>query len=193
MMSSCRNGRVISSTACLSGWNPMISRAPSTASSPKTSVRRRRRTFARRAATAGRRRDAALAVPILAQLLKQFRQLDLQLLNRPVVAHHEVRSLGLFVLRQLPCGPGLHQLVTAGGRALGSQVLVGDDDNRLVEHLFHSRLEQQRHLHHCRGAIIRVLAELRNPLADTWPEHALEPLALLVVAEDTRRNGAAVD
>src|SRR4051795_11690716 len=138
MMSSCLRGSVISSTACLSGCSPITTTSPTIASSARNTRLRRRRTAARRAAGgAARRRDVALAVAILIQLRKQFRQLDLQLFNRPVVAHDVVRFLGLFVLTQLPRRPRLDQLVPARGSAPGADVLVGDDSDGLVEHGFH--------------------------------------------------------
>src|SRR4051794_3116642 len=119
----------------------MTSSAPSTAMTPSATFRRRRRTLARRAPTGARRLDAALAVPILHQLLKHFRQLDLQLLNRPVVAHDVVRFLGLFVLGQLARGTRLDQLMLASGSALAADVFVGHNGDGLVERVFHSRFE----------------------------------------------------
>src|SRR3954467_7654081 len=183
MMSSWRSGSVISCTACLSGCRPISSTTPRSVISPRTRLRRRRRTFAaRRAAAVGRPLLVALAAAILSQLLKHFRQLGLQLLNRPVVADDEIRSLGLFVLGQLPCGPCLDQLVSARRSAPGANLLFGHDGDRPVEHRFHSRLEQQRPLHDRRGLILRTFAEFRNPPAHARPEDALEPFALPVVS-----------
>src|SRR3954452_21969355 len=107
MMSSCRSGSVISCTACLSGWSPITTTNPTSASraTPRRTLRRRARA-ARRADALGRRWVAAgLATVggILNQLRKYLGQLGLQLLNRAVVADDEVRFLGLFVLGQLPC------------------------------------------------------------------------------------------
>src|SRR5436190_10438693 len=134
-----------------------------------------------------------LAVPIQSQLRKHIRQLDLQLLNRPVVADDKVRFLRLFVLGQLAGRALLYQLVPPRGGTSGADFLVGDDDEGLVEHRFHPRLEQQRHLDDGGRALLHRLAEVRNPLADAWPEDAFEPLALLVVAEHLRRDGRPVD
>src|SRR5215218_260971 len=120
MTSSCLSGRVISCTACLSGFRPIRRTTPASDRSATRKRSRRRRTWAaRRAAAVGRRREVALAVPILSQGRKDLRQLGLQLLNGPVVADDEVRFLRLFVLRELTRRAGREQLVPTRSRALG--------------------------------------------------------------------------
>src|SRR4051812_43576934 len=136
MMSSCRSGRVISCTACLSGCSPMTNAsAPSVQAATTRRSRRRRARAARRAAAWGGRRVPALAVAvgcILSQPLQHCGQLRLQLLERAVIPNDEVRFLRLFVLRELPRGARFDQLLATGGGAPGANFLIGKHNDRLV-------------------------------------------------------------
>src|SRR5207248_6985555 len=99
----------------------------------------------------------------LAQNLGQF---GLQITQVAVVCDDEVRSLRLFVLCEVAGGARLDERMTARSRALGADGLVRDHGDRLVEHVLHPGLEQQRNLDDRRRRILYGRAELRNPLAD---------------------------
>src|SRR4051812_27392246 len=177
MMSSWRSGSVISCTACLSGCMPIRTTPPMIPMRTAATRTRRRRTLAaRQAAGLGRRLLVALAVAILSQLLNHFRQLDLQLFKRPVVADDKVRFLRLFVLAQLTRSALGNSGMATSARALGADVLVGDDRDGLVEHGFHSSLEQERHFDDSGRPSFNLFPELGHPSPHHGPQDAFEPL-----------------
>ena len=77
-----------------------------------------------------------------AQLLKDGRQLRLELLDSPIVDDHICRSLRFFLLRELPGGALLERLMAASFGAAHSQLLLGDHRDRCIEDALHPSLEQ---------------------------------------------------
>src|SRR5687768_10606065 len=112
MMSSWRSGRVISRTSSPRGPRPATvaaTPAPSAAATSSAAIRRRR--------TAGRARrrlaEAVWAIALdLPDLPQYVLQLSLQLVNRAVVSHREVRTLRLLGLGELAPGALLNRFMT---------------------------------------------------------------------------------
>src|SRR5436305_8193302 len=115
--------------------------------------------------------------------LKNFRQLLLQLLDRPVVNHGVRRTLRLFLLGELAGATLGQRLVPAASRPLGAQLLVGHHRDRGVERSLHPGLEQEWYLHHCRPRRRRAGLErgppAGHPLTHPRPQQLLEPGPIL--------------
>ena len=120
----------------------------------------------------------------------------LQLVERAVVAHREVRTLRLLLLRELAAGALRDRRVPARAGALGRAPASSATTAIVcVEGGLHARLEQQRHLDDRRAGrrSIRLGPPGGHPLAHARPEHALEPGARLVVAEHPLGDPRAVE